>query len=686
MKLSIKHFKIIAFFMMKALLLTSFNSSSYASEYDHNILNKASKSEWSQALKAAGKLDVKDSEYLTLWMYASADNKKAQLDPHVTWQDMKGLIENRPYWPQQTMLKTVFEQKIPFDGSVSGKALDAVEWFGVNDPVSTRGMKIYLSALKAQGKNDIAAQKINAWWPVILVKPADQDYLLSKYGSMIKRDAHVARLSRLIDRGHYSNAKVIAGVLGGDYKKLAHARIAIGADLSNDRTHGGVKLATAINNVPDALQKDVGLVYDRLKWRRVHKLNERASEILFDAPDADAINGQESRWWRERHLMIRRYMDDKQYDHAYALAAGHKQDKGVNYSEAEWLAGWLALQFLDKPQAALKHFYAMQSVVKTPISLSRHYYWLGRSFDQLGDKTNAANYYQQASAYPTTYYGILAAGHVDAPASIQAIKSPKIPSEVSARLDADPIITDLFNAASALAQVDYNNSANQFLVSAGGAAKPHELGKYYVAQRAADIGKINISVLLARQDAMDHLFYAQPYAYPALSEHLDKVQTAQIALVHGIIRQESLFDTNAQSGAGAMGLMQLMPNTAKGVAKNLKYGYSKEWLKARPEYNIALGSSYINDLLVQYEGAFPLATAAYNAGPHRVNQWLKRYGDPRQGDINWVDWVELIPYSETRNYVMRVTEGASVYNYILHNIEAANMDNGHKATGLYYGR
>ena len=161
MKLSIKHFKIVAFFLMKALLLTSFNAASYASDYAHNTLKHASKSEWTQALRSADKQEAKDSEYLTLWMYATADNKKAQLDRHVTWQDMKALIENRDYWPQQTMLKTVFEQKMPFEKSVSGQAMDAVAWFDEHAPETTRGMKIYLSALKAHGQGDLAAKKIN---------------------------------------------------------------------------------------------------------------------------------------------------------------------------------------------------------------------------------------------------------------------------------------------------------------------------------------------------------------------------------------------------------------------------------------------------------------------------------------------------------------------------------------------
>lgn len=686
MKLSIKHFKIIAFFLMKALLLTSFNGASYASEYDHNILKQASKSEWAQALRSADRLDSKDSEYLTLWMYATADNKKAQLDSHVTWQDMKSLIESRDYWPQQTMLKTVFEQKMPFDKSVSGQAMDAVAWFNEHPPETARGMKIYLSALKAKGNTQLAAKKINAWWPVILVKPDEQSYFLAKYGDMITRDAHILRLSHLIDRGHYTNAKVIGDVLGGQYKKLAHARIVLGADISNSRAYSDGEVSSAINAVPDALQNDVGLVYDRLKWRRVHNLNDRASDILRSAPSVDEISGQESRWWRERHIMLRRYMDDKQYDKAYKLAASHSQNKGVNYSEAEWVAGWLALQFLNKPQVALKHFYAMRSVVKTPISLSRHYYWLGRSFDRLGDETNAHDNYKMASTYPTTYYGILAAGHVSDASSIKALKSPKIPDGLVESLESDAALNDLFNAAAALTKVDYNNSANQFLVTAASIAEAHELGAYYVAQKAAALDKINIAVLLSRQGAMDHLFYAQRYAYPVLLDHLQKVQTDKIALVHGIIRQESLFDTNAQSGAGAMGLMQLMPATARSVAKDLKYGYSKEWLKTRPEYNIALGSAYIDGLLVKYNGAYPLAAAAYNAGPHRVDTWLKRYGDPRKGDINWIDWVELIPYSETRNYVMRVTEGASVYNYILHNVETVDMVTNPNANGLYYGR
>tara|TARA_R110002124_G_scaffold64985_2_gene177638 strand:- start:445566 stop:447656 length:2091 start_codon:yes stop_codon:yes gene_type:complete len=681
MKLSIKHFKFLAFFLMKSFLLTSFNGSAMAA-YDHNILEKASKSQWSQSLSEAQSMADPDTKRLALWMYAVSENKKAQKDGHVSAADMKDLIEAKPYWPQQTPLKTIFEAKIAFEHH----DFDVVAWFAKHPPETSRGMKIYLAALEKA--NDWARVKttINQWWAVALVDPKDQTYLLKRYGRYINRDAHIKRLDKLIDRGHYTNAQNVAPLLGADYVRLAKARITLRQDIDSDRSHSDGEVSRAIRAVPEAMQDDAGLIYDRLKWRRVKKLNSRAMDILLDAPTHEAIAGSEGLWWRERHIVIRRFMDDKNYEAAYALASSHKQVSGVNFTEAEWLSGWLSLRFMDDAKTALKHFYSMKSSAKTPITLSRHYYWIGRSFEALGDTVNAKENYKLAADFPTTYYGLLAHDRSGATAhSIANMASPTLQEDQHAILSNNPHLTDMFNAAQALQAVDYNISANGFLAAASNLGEDRGLSKHYVAQKSAEMGKINISVLLSRRAAMKHVFYAQNYAYPLMLDSMNNVSGAEWALVHGIIRQESLFDQNAQSGVGARGLMQLMPKTAQAVAKDINIGYQQDWLKDRPAFNIQLGSTYIRELLDKYDDAYPLAIAAYNAGPNRVDSWLNRYGDPRNGAIGWVDWVELIPFSETRNYVMRVNEATFVYRYLLQDVQPSLTFGKRKGGDLFYG-
>jgi soluble lytic murein transglycosylase len=681
MKLSIKHFKFLAFFLMKSFLLTSFNGSALAA-YDHDALDKASKSEWSQSLSMAEDMSDTDTKHLALWMYAVSDNKKAQLDARVSASDIKDLIETKSYWPQQTPLKTIFEAKIPFERH----DFDVVAWFDKHEPETSRGMKIYLAALEKADKWDAVKKTINQWWGVALVDPKDQTYLLKRYGRYIERDSHIKRLEKLTDRGHYTNARKIAKLLGADYSRLTEARIILRQDIRSDRSHSDGAVSQAISRVPAAMQEDAGLIYDRLKWRRVKKLNSRAMDILLDPPEQVDIVGSEGLWWRERHILVRRLIDDKKYKDAYEVASSHKQKSGVNYTEAEWLSGWLSLQFVGDAKTALKHFYAMKTAAKTPITLSRHYYWLGRSFDALGDVPNAKANYGLAASFPTTYYGLLAHEHSEvAVHNIGKMTSPIIGEDKRVALAGDLRLSDMFNAAQALQAVGYNLSANGFLTAASDLGADRDLYKHYVTEKSAEIGKINISVLLSRRAAMKHVFYAQNHAYPLMLDAMNGVGDAEWALVHGIIRQESLFDQNAQSGVGARGLMQLMPRTAQAVAKGLNISYQQDWLKERPAFNVQLGAEYIDELLEKYDGAYPLAIAAYNAGPNRVNSWLKEYGDPRSGAIDWVDWIELIPFSETRNYVMRVNEATFVYRYLLQNVQPSIELGNDKADTLFYG-
>ncbi len=668
MKLSIKHFKFLAFLLMKTILVSSFNGAALAADYDVNIIKPAADSQWHQSITMADKAKDLESKRLALWMYAVSDNKKIQDDGQVSWRDLVDVIEARPYWPSQMQVKTALEGKMPFSPP---RDFDAIAWFDSHSPETARGMKIYFAALEDAKDYTKIKTKLAEWWPSMMVRPEDQIYFIKRYHRYIDEKTHMQRMSNLIDRGHYTNARRISELLGGDYERLAEARIKLNQDMASDKSFTDGQVSAAVNIVPAQFKDDVGLTFDRLQWRRKKDLNDRAIDILMAPPKGAAIKGQEDRWWRERHIMVRRMLESKDYKNAYKLASGHQQHEGVNYSDAEWMSGWIALRFLDQPSVALKHFYAMKAVVKTPISLSRHYYWLGRSFDALGDKTNAAANYQAAADYPTTYYGGLAARAIGQALDFTPIKAPIIPQETLVQLNSHAQLTDLFNAAHALHEVGYNNSSTQFYVSAADIVKNIPLSDYFVAQQAAARDKINVAVLLSRKAAMEHVFYAQGYAYPVLGKDLfdygQPPSGADATFVHGLIRQESLFDQYAKSGVGARGLMQLMPATARQTAKMINAQYDINWLQDRPEYNIALGSAYAQDLLAGYDNAYPLAIAAYNAGPHRVKTWLKSYGDPRKGEIDWIDWIELIPFSETRNYVMRVLEGKDVYSYILKN-------------------
>lgn len=680
MKLSIKHFKFLSIFFLKSFFLAGFTLSAYGSDYDQNIIDTAADREWNKAIKMAQKNDDKASQQLSLWMYIVADNKAAQRDSTVKWQDIRDVIEAKPDWPDHTLLKTVLEAKLPS----SFKGQDALEWFDKHSPATIKGIEIYLDALVNGGQLEKIGGKLNDWWPSMKLKAADQKRFIRKYNKFIKDDVHEARLSRLIDRGHFTNARNLARHIGEDRDLLAEARIVLRSDIKSDKRYSDAYVSKKIRLVPDSLQGDVGLLYDRLKWRRVKDLDARASEILLDPPDSEEIKGQEKRWWRERHILIRRMLEDKNYQMAYDLASSHSQTSGVSYSDAEWMSGWIALSYLNEPAKALKHFYAMKSVAKTPITLARHYYWLGESFEALGDQVNAEANFIKSANFPTTYYGTLAAENVNTPRGLMSIQSPKINQDYVLNWQNDTVLQDLFNAASSLRLAGYNNSSTKFFLAADDYLDDTALGRYYIAQKAKDLEKINISVLFSRKAAMNHIFYAQPYAYPISSDVIDTVDGNNISLVHSIIRQESLFDQYAQSPVGAQGLMQLMPATAKQVSRELSKPYNRSWLKDRAEYNIALGSNYVDSLIERYGRYYPLVAAAYNAGPNRVDKWLSTYGDPRKDEISWVDWVELIPFSETRNYVMRVTEALSVYDYVLKGEEyyLARLDNSY--AGLYY--
>jgi len=360
-------------------------------------------------------------------------------------------------------------------------------------------------------------------------------------------------------------------------------------------------------------------------------------------------------------------MDERNYSLAAKLVSGHGLSEGAEFAESEFLAGWLRLSFLGEPNAAEANFSALYDGVGYPISRARGAYWRGRASAARGNAELAREWYERAAAHPTTYYGQHA---------IRALGGN--PESVSFAVPSDPIVRqkflnqELVQLVQRLHELGADKRLRTFLLHLSGLAESAE-ERLLVAQLAHESDRPREAVrAIKRLNQLDDLVGVAGYPITPVPQMGHPFAPAD-TLVLAVIRQESGFDREAISGAGARGMMQLMPGTAQQVSKTLALPYSRDKLTTDPGYNIRLGQAYLAEMLERYAGSPPLALAAYNAGPHRVDRWLEEFGDPRTGTVDMIDWVELIPFSETRNYVQRVSEAETVYRYLLSGAQIAEI-------------
>lgn len=560
-------------------------------------------------------------------------------------------IRTNPEWPQINSLIRKAEKDMPSTLTPD----EVMAWFKDFEPRTAKGVDRYMMALLTSGRQAQAKAFLAKWWGETTLSRDDQKWLYGKYKGYLTLEAHRNRFDAMLFRGQDRNAKALAGVLGPGYAELADARIALSDEKKN--------VNALIARVPKNLQGDAGLLYERLRWRRRNNLNDGAIEILNMAQVLKSRNLQNRKgWWRERHIIIRRLLEKKQFSQAYALAQRHIQEPGsFEYAQAQWISGWLALRFEKKPTEALQHFEALYANVKTPISKSRGAYWSGRAAEEI-DTSISVRWFEKASKYSTTFYGQMAGAHLGLAGTLPGVAPPKLTAA-----DKDGFTrAELIQASRLFGQAGLRKESSQFLnafVQDQGTAKAYR----FAAELALADGRLHDAVKISKQATSKGLFLTAQ-SYPVMTDYLGSVNV-EWALVHAIIRQESVFDTQAQSPVGARGLMQLMPATAREVAGKLGIAHNTSWLTTNPRHNITLGSSYLGRMIQRYDGAYPMAIAAYNAGPGRVDQWIKIFGDPRKGEIDWVDWIELIPIYETRNYVQRVMEGVYVYRLRLRDVQ-----------------
>ena len=599
----------------------------------------AARNNWSRAHRLARRADDPLGAIILKWWDYSSPGTRA------SFADIARFIDEYSDWPDQRLLQINAEAAMASGVSDA----DVLAWYRWRDPISRKGRLRFADALFGIGQDDRAAALVRRAWIEGRFGGQELRETYRRYRAHLRPEDHVARLDRLVWANHARAARRMYRYVDEGYQRLAEARLMLRA------RQGGVD--RAIERVPQTLRDHPGLVYERLRWRRAKGRDEDARALLREPQQH--LGPRPKLWWRERAILARRALQDGLISEAYALAAGHRQTAASTFSEAEWLAGWIALRFLDDAGTALPHFARMHDAVTLPISRARAAYWAGLAADTLGDPEGAALWYGRAAAYPATFYGQVAIARIAAP------DAPLIADTSVASSRATLNGHALFAAVRFLTFIGRDYLAESFYDRLSSLART-EADHAMVSALALFIDRPGQAIRAAQQAARDG-YVSVERLFPLVDVPFAREDDAlEHALVLALIRQESRFDARARSGSGALGLMQLMPRTARSLARRMGVSEAQSRLTSNRTHNVALGSRYLSDMIKRFDGSYLLAVAAYNGGPRNVARWIRANGDPRKDpDVDIIDWIEMIPLAETRNYAQRVLEGTQVYRWQL---------------------
>ncbi len=598
-----------------------------------SVSQHVSQKQYTRALAQAQKIQEPLMQDIALWMIYSKDGSTSD------FQALSIFTDDPLNWPRQANLTRNAEKVLP--GTLRNQQV--LEWFKDRAPRSYNGLTRYVSALDSTGQKEKAETTIKKFWIEQYLGKTDEKKFINKYKSIITAQDHIDRLDVLIWNKHFVAAQRQLPRVSKDHQNLAKARIALLTDKGN--------VDGLINQVSAKLKKDPALIYARARWRLRANKNQETIELL-DPPIPTAR--QADKWWPIRHWAARKVLVQKDYEKAYRIASGHGLTQGVGFAEGEFLAGWIALRKLSMPRRAYTHFHHLYNGVKSPISKARASYWAGRAAKDIGHDDWATRWYNLAATHQTTFYGQQASYELGQEPAIN-IAHKKIDAAQEAAFSNKKIV----RAIKLLDQLGEDKLVITFLTRLRLDAQTDE-DHILAAELANKVSHPNIALRTAKSARQKGILLPD-LLYPEMQIDAIKGSNAEPALVLALIRQESEFNHKAISHAGARGLMQLMPATAKSVAKKEKLSYKKRQLTDDPTYNIQLGTAYLSDLIGSFDGSYVMALAGYNAGPHRVRKWVKDYGDPRHSNINIIDWMEQIPFNETRNYVQRILESHVIY-------------------------
>ena len=634
--------------IVKQQRLKKVKKSKYYSDRDVKYAKQAiafmEKSNWKDAKKVAKKARAKSIYNFIEWRHLLTLGNKA------TFTEYKQFIEKFEDYPRLDRIKYLAEHKISLNNQTPD---EIINWFQKYQPISGFGEMMLGESLIKNGNKDKGLKLVKKGFIRADLSKGDLIYFRKKFKKYLSKDDYIKRADYLAWENKYWDLKRMLRYLPKDFQSLYTAR-----QLLMTRGYG---VDAAIKKVPQKLKNDPGLNYDRLKWRRKKGRVDSSLEILLKIKNTKDYMIRPDKWWVERFILARSLIYKKRYETAYKLTSNHALSEGPEFAEAEWMSGWIALSFLNDPLLAKNHFIKFYNNVAYPISLSRGAYWLGRTFEKLKNYDESNKWYLEGSKYLTTYYGQLSHMKVKPNESYQLDSLMELDKSYIQEFYNKKLVAIVY-LLHELKKSKYTKHILRYLAN-----EDIDKGSEILAAKlATDISRFDFAIQVSKIASYQKRFHNK-YNYPIISTP-SKVGNRKIpesALILSIIRQESEFDISANSRVGAQGLMQLMPYTAKTVSKQAKIGYSKSKLTKSPEYNINLGSFYIAGLILEYDGSYPFAIAAYNAGPKRVKYWKKLNKNPQKNQIDYVDWIELIKFKETRNYVQRVLENFNVYRYIL---------------------
>ncbi|ESR23226.1 lytic transglycosylase domain-containing protein [Lutibaculum baratangense] len=594
---------------------------------------------FSDALAGKERLDDPAAQSLVEFLYVR------DASSHAPWRRIRSFLDEHPEWPSRDLIERRFEVALFSQKAAPG---DVMEVFAGRPPETNLGRLALAQAHMAQGRRNEARTVAAELWRSTKLTAAEEKLVDERLGELLTEADHRARAVRMVYTSELRDALSLAKRLKGDDQKLVEA--------AAKALQGDKKAQEALDKLPKKLGEQPVALFAKARLARRAGEEEEAGRILMKAPaDEDALAAPDE-WWLEQKLASRWLLERGRAKEAYALTLKHAAQSPAERSDAEWQAGWIALRFLDRPADAIGHFAEALSVVSLPISVSRGEYWLGRAHEANGDRTKAAEHYRKAGEHFSTYYGQLALERLGVD-SLPGAHKPLIAHAALRHAETQEPV----KAIRLLWQLGHESLATQLMTSLARETRSTAI-RVGVAELAHELKLPSTTLAIGKLgtyagDPTEYYSFTTDGlpAYPVIGAPVDP------ALVYAIARQESVFNATARSHAGAQGLMQLMPATARMTAQAYGQAYHESRLTQDPTYNVMIGAAHLGQLMERFEGSYPMVFAAYNAGGGRIYEWNRRFGDPRKGEIDPVDWVEFIPYGETRNYVQRVMEGMQVY-------------------------
>ncbi len=608
---------------------------------DHGIFEQAfeasERGDWTGAQGLAASGQDPTAKKIVLWRYLIDKNSSA------SFGQIASFLRDNPDWPAHDILLARAEAAI--DPTTDPHTI--IAWFGSRDPQTGIGKVRLGEALVAAGSTERGREMIRKGWIEGSFDPQQEFGIIQRDGSYLSSDDDIQRLDSLLWRNDISSARREISRVPSAAQRVGQTRIALHVSPS-----AGLGEAASL---PSSDRDDPGVLFDTARALRLTGSVDKVPDVLAQAPMHEIGPLAPSRVWAEINVDARQQLSESNYRTAYSLAANAGMPASApEYADAQFLAGWIALRYMHEPAIALTHFQNLSRAVSRPISKARGRYWEGRAHEAAGNAAAAYASYRLAAEHSETFYGQLAQAKLSASAMLEL--HPTIVEAATAAYEKD----ELTRAVRVLADLGLESMLRVF---SRHDAETHTPG--FAKALCEDLTKMGfkeIALRVAKNESYTNVMLI-PYLYPtiAVPSYSGPNTAPEQAYTLGIIRQETEFDPASVSGPGARGLMQLMPESARTDASMAGLEYRPNDLLSDTDYNMRLGQVELSADISNWAGSYILAAAAYNAGPGNAHKWVEQYGDPRNSSVDPIDWIEHIPFEETRNYVMRVIENMEVY-------------------------